>query len=160
MTTPIGGGKNQFQPAQGGLERRSYAMGSPVLQGANIQGAGNVQVAPGMLNRDVPYAAIGKGQEGVRGGNPIRLMGADPFRSQPLTPGMGTQFAPAPAPVAPPQQQVPQAPSSPSLGDNEEVHVLVAKLQGPSGRNYEAVYEVVVPERGSRVLGVSERPVQ
>ncbi len=162
MTTPIGGGKGQFQPAQQGLERRSFAMGSPVLQGANLQGQGNVQVAPGALVRDVPYAAIGKGQEGVRGGNPIRLMGADPFRSQPLMPGMSNQFAPAPAPVAPPQQQQqvqPQAQMGSGLGENEEIHVLVARLAGPDGRPMESIYEVVSP-RGSRVLGVSERPVQ
>lgn len=158
MVTPIGGGRGQFQPAQQGLERRSFQMGSPLLQGAPIQSQqGNVSVAPGTLVRDVPYAAIGKGQDGVKGGNPIRVMGMSQFGPTPVTPGMGSQFAPAPSPVAPPQvQQAPAAPS-PSLGENEEVHVLVAKLQGPSGRSYEAVYEVVVPERGSRVMGVSER---
>jgi hypothetical protein len=69
------------------------------------------------------------------------------------------QYPPTPhAAPAQPQQPQPQ-PQHAQLGANEEVHRLVARLQGPSGNQYEAIYEVVAPERGSKVLGVSERPV-
>jgi hypothetical protein len=39
----------------------------------------------------------------------------------------------------------------------EEVHTLVARLEGPSGKQYEATYEVQVPERGTKVVSVKEK---
>jgi hypothetical protein len=150
-----GGGLGGFHSADKGLERKLFQMGKgPVMVGGSINGQGNVPLAA--LPVDVAYTSIGKGEQGVRGTAPIRVMGStQPFVQNPT---LGS-FAPAPQPSYPPQVQ-PEAPAAPhvSLGANDEVHTLVAKLQGPSGRQYEAIYEVVVPERGSQVLGVTERP--
>lgn len=152
------GGGDKFKPAGNNLERQVFQMGrGPVMVGAPLQGEGNIPVAGAAPV--VQYASIGKGDQGVRGATPIRVMGASSPFSQQQNPGMGS-FAPAPHPSYPPQPQPqPMAPAvqHPSLGAGDEVHTLVAKLQGPSGTQYEAVYEVVVPERGSRVLGVTER---
>ncbi len=150
MANPIGQG-NKFQAANNGLERKVFQMGGPQLSNGDVRAGGNIPVAPGM--GEVPYAAIGKGQDGIRGASPIRVvgLGSAPFSPSTETPGMGRSFQPAPQPSAPTQ-----APS-PALGAGDEVHTLVARLKGPSGREYEAVYEVVVPERGSQVLGVTER---
>lgn len=161
MANPVGGGSNKFQSANNGLQRKFQMGAGPALVNAPVQGGqGNLQVV-GNLG-DVPYVAIGKGADGVRGGSALRVMGSpSPFGQAP-TPGMGDQFAPAPQPEPMPmqhQQQYQEAPApSPNLGANEEVHTLVARLKGPSGQIYEAPYEVVVPERGSIVLGVVERP--
>jgi hypothetical protein len=151
MANPIGQG-NKFQPANGQLERKVFQMGGPQMTNGDVRGGGNIPVAPSM--GDVPYASIGKGQEGVRGASPIKVMGMGaPFGPAAETPGMGRSFQPAPQPAPVPQP-------SPALGAGDEVHTLVARLKGPSGREYEAVYEVVVPERGSTVLGVTERPAR
>lgn len=162
MTIPISGGGNKFQTANGALERQVIQMGrGPSMIGAPIKsGEGNIPVAGG--GREVTYAQIGKGDgPGVRGAAPIRLMGAmSPFGT-PMTPGMGSSFAPAPTPMAPQQPQAAPAPAPVepqySLGAGDEVHTLVATLKGPSGQKYEATYDVVVPERGCAVMGVVER---
>lgn len=160
MVNPISGGGNKFQTANNALERPVAQMGrGPQMAGAPIQsGQGNIPVAG--LGPEVAYASISSPNgAGVRGAPPVKLMGgSSPFGTpMPMqTPGMGSSFAPAPQPM--PTQQPQAAPEQNfSLGANDEVHTLVAKLQGPSGTTYEAIYEVVVPERGSRVLGVSER---
>lgn len=165
------GGGNKFQSANGNLQRPVVQMGAvnpdQMMRGAPIRqdGSGNVAVAVPIAPQ-VTQVPIGKGAEGVRGTSPIRLMGQNPFAHEMGSPAPA-QFQPAPAPApmpqpaprfAPPPPPAPPAQHHPQLGANQEVHVLVATLEGPSGQKYEAVYEVVAQERGSRVLGVTERP--
>ncbi len=162
----FGGGGEKFQAANSKLQRQVVQMGtvSPQLMlGSRIDGTqGNVAVAQA-LQPQVSQAVIGKGDQGVRGAPPIRVMGGgDAFGHQAAQVAQPQgQFHPAPQPQSYPQ---PQAAPSPQpqhaqLGANQEIHVLVATLRGPSGQKYEAIYEVVAQERGSKVLGVSERPM-
>src|SRR5260221_4627286 len=93
------GGGDKFKPAGNNLERQVFQMErGPAMGGAPIRGDGNIPVAAAAP--DVTYAAIGKGNDGIRGAAPIRVMGASsPFAQNPA---MGS-FAPAPQPSYPPQ---------------------------------------------------------
>lgn len=159
MSGNFGGGGDKFRSANQNLQRPVAQLGAPQVQQMPIgkDMRGNVSVASPLP--DVAPAVIGKGAQGPSGQVPLRVVGGQsPFGHEM---GGGPQMAPmqvqqprfqAPAP----QPQAPQ-PQNPGLGANEELHVLVATLEGPGGQRYEAVYEVVSP-RGSKVLGVSERP--
>lgn len=165
----FGGGGDKFKSAQNGLQRQVVQLGSvspQLMAGAPLRGEGNVAVA-GQMAPDVRQVPIGKGAEGVRGSSPIKIMGQNPFGHEMAPAPAPSQFQPAPqaAPMQQPQmrpQYQPALAPAPQpqhqLGANQEVHVLVATLEGPQREKYEAVYEIVAP-RGSRVLGVSERPV-
>lgn len=147
----VGGGGEKFMAAQQGLQRKVAVMGQPTLMTApiNKDAQGNVPVVS--LQPDVAQATIGKGASGVSARSGVRIVGG----GSPFGPEMGAPSFQPPAPLM--QQPVAPAPQQHSgLGDNEELHILVATLQGPTGQRMEAVYEVVAP-RGSKVLGVSER---
>lgn len=146
----VGGGGEKFMAAQQGLQRKVAVMGTPTLVTApiNKDAQGNVQVA--QTAPEVAQAVIGKGASGVSARSGVRIVGG----VSPFGPEMGQQFQPQQTPPQP--QQATQQPQNPGLGSDEELHVLVATLQGPDGRKYEAVYEVQSP-RGSKVLGVAER---
>jgi hypothetical protein len=148
----FGGGGEKFMAAQQGLQRKVAVMGTPTLVTApiNKDAQGNVQVA--QTAPEVAQAVIGKGASGVSARSGVRIMGG----TSPFGPEMGTPFQPQPAPVMQQPQAPPPQQQHPGLGENEELHVLVATLQGPTGQRMEAVYEVVAP-RGSKVLGVAER---
>lgn len=149
----VGGGGDKFMSAQPGLQRKVAVMGQPTLMTApiNKDAQGNVPVVS--MQPDVAQATIGKGASGVSARNGVRIVGG----GSPFGPEMGAPgFQPQPTPMAPQAAAAPQAPQNAGLGDNEELHVLVATLQGPTGQRMEAVYEVVAP-RGSKVLGVAER---
>lgn len=150
----VGGGGEKFMAAQQGLLRKVAVMGQPTLMTApiNKDAQGNVPVIA--MQPDVAQATIGKGASGVSARAGVRIVGG----GSPFGPEMGAPgFQPAPTPMAP-QAALPQAqqPQNAGLGENEELHILVATLQGPNGQRYEAVYEVQSP-RGSKVLGVAER---
>lgn len=160
----FGAGGDRFKTAQQGLQRPVIQLGSvspDIMRGADIRQGGNGNVAVAQpLAPQVTQVPIGKAAgEGVRGSSPIRVVGAsDPF-------GMGSPQSPFQQPQPQPRYQAPVAPAAvpappqhAQLGANQEVHTLVALLQGPSGQKYEAIYEVVAQELGSKVLGVSERP--
>lgn len=147
----FGGGGEKFMAAQQGLQRKVAVMGTPTLVTApiNKDAQGNVAVVP--TQPDVAQAVIGKGASGVSARSGVRIIGG----TSPFGPEMGTPgFQPQPAPMA--QPAAPQAQQHPGLGVGNELHILVATLQGPDGQRMEAVYEVEAP-RGSKVLGVAER---
>ncbi len=148
----FGGGNDRFRATDKALMRPVVQMGAPqVLQMPIDKNAhGNVSLATPVPT--IPQAVIGKGADGVRGASPIRVVGGTPFSPEMGSPALApSQFQPMPQPAAPALQ-----PRGPELGANEEIHTLVALLEGPNGQKYEAPWEVVAP-RGSRVLGVTER---
>jgi hypothetical protein len=148
----VGGGGEKFMAAQQGLQRKVAVMGQPVLMTApiNKDAQGNVPVVS--MQPDVAQATIGKGASGVSARSGVRIVGG----TSPFGPEMGAPgFQPQPTPLAQ-QPAAPQAQQNTGLGAGNELHVLVATLEGPDGRRMEAVYEVEAP-RGSKVLGVAER---
>lgn len=151
----FGGGNDKFRAADKTLMRPMVQLGAPSVMQMPIDknAQGNVVLASPIPT--IPQAVIGKGADGVRGASPIRVMGGvSPFGHEMGAPSPApSQFQPMPQPVAPAPQQHPHGPE---LGANQEIHVLVATLEGPDGRPYEAPWEVVAP-RGSKVLGVTER---